>query len=587
MVLSIVIFLIVSLGLGFSADLIVKRWKAGFLEKMIVRMGLGILAVSVAGVVFNHLRVPIHWLSFTTVAMILGLFGLRRALPEMREQLKTGFEHLRRLKLSKTFIYQGLALVLFIITLQMYVGGSFAYPWLEDGDPYGYAMQSKYIAEEMTYEADGMFGFYSAPYTQGYQIFMGILHQTNDSIYWTMKFFNALVISFSILFMYVFVRRVSERDDAAFWATFSLFAVPAWVSHFIFSLNFNMALMPVFLYTLFSIAKSKRWAYVAGLAFASIWINHFYTAVVMSLIAAVIIVIRMLQGERLKYHLKALFLGIAGWLVFFVPTITKHWDVLFGGAQFGGWENFLPLFELIDANPPILAALLGLAVVCVWLYLTSDRWVKILRGPFKAPLRRQILYIVLLIAAALILLVPSEKIMYSGGTASREYTVQDFFVAKEANMINNPIGIGMVLMWVFLFSAALLLYHARDSFKQKGEGKMEFTMLNIGLFTFVGVMGADLSIGIAPFRMWTFFGFFVSVIVGLGMTLILDILKRRKMAIVSLAFILLFVFGAYATSFSQKQVHNTNIWPEHWIMDQSGQAQQLFIWMRDGGIPKD
>ena len=41
----------------------------------------------------------------------------------------------------------------------------------------------------------------------------------------------------------------------------------------------------------------------------------------------------------------------------------------------------------------------------------------------------------------------------------------------------------------------------------------------------------------------------------------------------------------YSSSFSPKYWHNTAIWPEHQIMEP--QAQQLFIWMRDGGLPKD
>ena len=36
---------------------------------------------------------------------------------------------------------------------------------------------------------------YMNPYPPAYDILFGILHQTNDSVYWTLKFFNALIIS--------------------------------------------------------------------------------------------------------------------------------------------------------------------------------------------------------------------------------------------------------------------------------------------------------------------------------------------------------------------------------------------------------
>ena len=149
-------------------------------------------------------------------------------------------------------------LVLFGLTLNMYLEGSFRYDYFEDTDPWGYTAVADYIGENKTFSVPYYSLQYSEPYTQGYQIVMGLLSQTNDSIYWTMKFFNALIVSFGVLFMYFFARRFSGDEDVAVLAGFFLFAVPAWVSHFVFSLHFNMTIFVVLLYVLAQLMPEHR-----------------------------------------------------------------------------------------------------------------------------------------------------------------------------------------------------------------------------------------------------------------------------------------------------------------------------------------
>ena len=132
----------------------------------------------------------------------------------------------------------------------MLMGGAFSYDYFEDGDPWGYAVVIDYIAENRTFSVPYHAVQYSEPYTQGYQIVMGIISQTNDSVYWTMKFFSTLIYSFGVLFIYYFSRRFSGSEAVALLAGLFLFAVPAWVSHFIFSLHYNMTLFIVLLYVL-------------------------------------------------------------------------------------------------------------------------------------------------------------------------------------------------------------------------------------------------------------------------------------------------------------------------------------------------
>jgi len=71
--------------------------------------------------------------------------------------------------------YTALVFLMFGITAFMYINGSFSYPWLEDGDPYGYALSSKYIAETKTFSTAFHFSHYAEPYTQGYQNIYGCI----------------------------------------------------------------------------------------------------------------------------------------------------------------------------------------------------------------------------------------------------------------------------------------------------------------------------------------------------------------------------------------------------------------------------
>ena len=92
-------------------------------------------------------------------------------------------------------------LVVFAFTFYIYGSGAFNYPYLEDDDPWGHAEGVKYMAIEKNAFGPGTeYTGYINPYPPTYDTLMGILHQTNDSVYWTLKFFNALIISLSVIY---------------------------------------------------------------------------------------------------------------------------------------------------------------------------------------------------------------------------------------------------------------------------------------------------------------------------------------------------------------------------------------------------
>ena len=56
-----------------------------------------------------------------------------------------------------------------------------------------------------------------------------------------------------------------------------------------------------------------------------------------------------------------------------------------------------------------------------------------------------------------------------GGTADRVYTFNDFFFAQKQNMINNPIGIGIVLSILTLAALIFLLFRLKDTLKKENH----------------------------------------------------------------------------------------------------------------------
>lgn len=575
---SIIYFLIVTIGLGFLIDLIVKEWKAGILEKLVIRLGTGIAVFSFLGVILNLLHIPLDWKIFLAIAIVIFLAAIYFRKQEILSGFKFNFS-----KITKNQIYSVLVLIMFAITAYMYIHGSFAYPWLENGDPYGYALASKYIAEQKTYSTPFHFSHYSEPYTQGYQIFMGVLHQTNDSIYWNMKFFNALIISLSILFFFYFAKNFTKNRDIALISTFALFAIPCWVGHFIFSLNFNMALFPVFLYCLSSMRNNTKWKYIFSIIFASLLINHVNTAVTSALIFGIYYLNKVFVEETFNKELiQAGFFGIFLSLIFFIPSYVRHSEFFFNPtAQTGGLNIIFKFLLKLISTPTYLIISIITLIIIFTLYFKKNAWFKYIKQGFQINKIKHKIFFILLAILFLILLLPSQKLVNIKGTGTRDYTFSDFFIAQKGNLTNNPIGVGLVLMIFFSVGLLLILVHYKKLFKK--ENFWISTTFIWSIISLIIIFGTYFSIMYMPFRMWTFFAVFASLIIGFAVVNLLKLIKNKPIKFIVL---LLFIILVIPTSFSQKYWHNTATWPEHQVFVL--ESQQFYVWLRDNGrIPKD
>ena len=193
--ITIVLFFVYCYGLGFTVSSFVKN-SENFLERNLMRLGFGLSLLPFLALVLNMIKIPADWRIILALSLVYPLYYL------LRNYKKFNFSF----KLTKTNLSIFIMLIIFFVNFYIYGSGAFNYPYLEDDDSWSHAMGVKYISIEKTafVGADTPF-HYIDPYPPAYDLLLGILHQTNDSVYFTLKFFNALIISLSTIFFYFFI----------------------------------------------------------------------------------------------------------------------------------------------------------------------------------------------------------------------------------------------------------------------------------------------------------------------------------------------------------------------------------------------
>lgn len=256
---TIIFFLVSCFGLGFTVTSFVKN-SENFLERNLMRLGFGLALIPFLGIALNAFRIPADWRIILSLSLAYPAYYAFKNIPNFNTQ---NF----KLTITKTNLSIFAMLLIFAATFYIYASGAFKYPYLEDDDSWSHANGIKFISIEKTVFTDkGKYFHYLNPYPPAYDLLFGILHQTNDSINWTIKFFNALIVSLSIIFFYFFVKEFSGSINRALFATFALASVPAFASHFIWALALTVPLYFVCFYALERINHDKKWWIVAALS---------------------------------------------------------------------------------------------------------------------------------------------------------------------------------------------------------------------------------------------------------------------------------------------------------------------------------
>jgi hypothetical protein len=511
--LSIAFFLITTFGFGLSVSFLAKE-SDDLLERILMRFGMGLALMVTFGYIFNSVRIPLDWKIFLFTAILI--ISIKYTLDFKKNKLFN-------VKLNFNF-YAVIMLILFALTLSMYVKGAFAYPYLEDDDSWSHATSVKFVSVEKTVSpGENNFFNYLDPYPPAYAMLLGVIHQTNDSVYWTLKYFNALIISLSIIFFYFFTKVFLKSSKKALFSTFALFAIPAYLSHFIWALALTMPLVFVAFYSVEKIRDDKKWWIITALVMMSALTSSPTHSAYFALLFAIYFITRVIVERKILVYE-----GIAA----------------AGGIALSYLLWWLPMFMAYTFNGTLMKLGIG-------------------AGPRG-----------------------SSSIFKVIGTGDRIYNLNDFVYAKSQNMINNPIGIGLVLSILTVIGLVILISNYKKWLKKYDYSKL--VIVAWFLFAFYAVNAARFTIKLSPFRAWIILAIPVALLSAEATSFIETLIKsvvRSFMKVnkqillgVSLAVLCIIAYGVVQTSYVQKYAVNTANWPPgaFWT---SNEEIQGYVWL--------
>jgi len=511
-IFTILLFFIYTWGLGYTATKFLKN-SENFLERNLIRIGIGLGFIPFLGIFINFLRVPLDWKIFLILSLVFPLIDFFRykKLPSFK------------FRLTKSNISILIVLVLFFASLFMYVTGAFKYPWLEDDDSWHHAAGIKYVSVEKDVFNTGNNFMYMDPYPPGYDLLFGILHQTSPSLYWTMKFFNALIISLGIIFFYFFAKKFIGNRKKALFATFVLASIPCYLSHFIWAHSLVVTLFFPAMYCIEMLKEDKRWMYVSILIIASICLIQPTQPIKFAMLFGIYFLIRCIYAK--KFNFKLLISLFGGYLLSFIWWFNNFEGLFFSQSRV---QNTLS------------SASKGL----------FERMFSIIKAIF-APGR---------------------------GTATRAYNFEEIVFAQHQNMINNPIGIGFFICLLLLISLIFLIFNYKKLIDKK-QSYLPIILL-WAILTFLGFNSVtfNLPVGFFEFRFWMLFAIPASILAAEGLWFLFSIFKRY--GVPNVIILIVVIIGIIFTSAHQKYSVNTAIWP-FGIGWTSYEEVQGYVWMKD------
>jgi len=332
-------------------------------------------------------------------------------------------------KLSKSNIYIIIVLVIFLFTFSMYTKGAFGYHWLEDGDPWIHASSVKYIAEEKTL-------FEPQPHEDVFQ-YLDPYPPAYGSILAMVYQFQGTDMIWILKFFNALFISLSIPFFYFFAKRFTGSGEKALWGTFI------LAAIPSFM-SHFIWAHSLAIMFIFPILYAFEWIkvDARWKWIAGATFAAMLVT---QPTQPLKF---GVILGI--YLLVHSIIIKRVWWQGFFAAIFAG------ILSLLWWARPLISR--GGSQFKQTIEIGVSKWYEI-----KIP-----------------------------GSADRVYSFNDFFIAKGQNMINVPIGIGWVIMVLFIVTLFLILYY---KFKQTKALMAQHKSIAITLYILEAITFITLVLG--------------------------------------------------------------------------------------------
>lgn len=531
--ISIILFFVYTWGFGFTVTALFNLFKesSNIAERNIMSVGVGMAVFVVVGVILNALHIMLDWRIFLGLSLLYPIICL------IKKMISSGFTKAEKLgnswkqklkninfRLSKSNLAIIVALLIFFVSLYMYAGGAFSYPYLEDDDPWAHALATKYVSLEKTaYQPPNFDIHYIDPYPPGYQILMGVLHQTSESVSWTLKFFNGLIISLAILFFYFFALSFTGDWRKALLATFVLAALPSFFTHFIWAHTLVIMFLFPALYCLEKIKGNKKWTYAAIIAVAAIPLTHSSEAIKISLMLVIYLVVKSVLARKINWHIVASLLG--GFL------LSGVWWFVKGTQLLGQTATKLTTKGIVSEAP---TSFLG---------------------------RVQMFF------------------LPESGSASRVYSFSDFFTAKSTGLINVQVGWGIFVTLLVIVALLFFILKYKDSWQRKNEWKIITFCWFIFAFLGTNSMTFNLPVGLFAFRFWLLLAVPVALLATMGVFYLVS--AGKKVALPGVIILVIVILGIFFTSGYQKFQHNTSPnWPPG-VKWTSMEELQGYVWLQE------
>jgi len=580
--LTIALFIVYSFGLGFTATSFVKN-SGNFLERNLMRLGIGLSLVTLLGLILNLFRIPIDWKIILLVSVAYPAYYT------FKNFSKFDFSKFAKLKITKTDISILFMLLIFLGTFYIYGTGAFKYPYLEDDDPWGHAVGVKYMSMEKT--AYGEYIRYMDPYHPTYDMLMGILHQTNDSVHWTLKFFNALIISLCVVFFYFFMKEFSGSRNKALFAAFALASIPCFLSHFIWAIALTMPLIFVSFYAVERIKYDKKWWVISGLVMVTTLTSspthsaYFGLFFVLYLITKVILEKKVLVSHILAGALGGLLSFVLWWLTAILNYgVQGALNKLGLGGQpvfsvVGTADRIYTFSDFVWAktvnminNPVGIGFVLSMLLIVALLSLLYTNY-KALKK-YWLPV-----VIIFLVTNSLLLVVLSNN--YIKHVPKRNVEVSEPGSVPFSEFLSDQrfLIVSLSLM-VFVTVLLFVVNFKYPEFKKKRYIVISLVWL---IFTFYAVNAGPFNLKLSPFRAWMLLAIPVCILAAEGAFFLMNFAKR--LGVGKIVVLMLIVVGVLFTSTYQKYTVNTAQWPPGGFWT-SNEEIQGYLWLKEN-LPSD
>jgi len=510
-VVNVILFLIYLYGLGYSLTRFERFLSA---EITVMRLGIGLGAFPVLGVLLNFFHILIDWRIFLVFSLSLPVFDLFRWARSgpLWPKFTITAANIR----WPFFILLGI----FIFSLICYCYGPFTYPWLASDDSWYHAASIKYISTERQINIPSGVFQYINPYPPGYDLLIAVMHQTANSLSWTMKFFNGLIISLGVIFFYFFAKQLMGNKTKALIATFFLASIPCYLSHYIWSHSLIVTLIFPAFYLVLKAKDDRRYILAAGVVVGGILVTQptqpiKFAILYLLLLSAIYLVERRVDQRLIIIPIIGGMLALA----WYGPVIRqyRHKELKFVSAS--GTVEFKKS-------------------------RTATRFMSGLFSP-------------------------------QGGATTKKHKIYHYLFPPQRNDRNNPVGVGVVLSFFILLGILGCAHLIRKG--STHEKVYALTSLFWLIFTFLGCNTKTFSFpfGLFAYRFWALFAIASSLVAAQAVYECMDLMNKGVKTI----FLTAVIAGVLWTSAYPKFITNTYIW-HYGSFWSSPREIQGYLWLR-------